>query len=677
MGLLATGIAFFYYYRFQKEASWTIKQRRLLFSLRALGLFLLLFILINIVWETINYRKEKPLLITIYDQSASLKNYKDSVKTKNEILKLDAELKNQFSDRFDIIQISAGEQVDAFKELKFNQRLSDLSAPFQHIRDLYFNRNIGGIVLVSDGNFNKNVHPMYEAQRIELSPVFTIGVGDTTVRRDVLVRSVNSNEVAFLGQSFPVQGIIDMHRLPKGPVRVSLMNAGKTIQTITISCENQLFDQKELLFSVEAKTKGFQRFTIQAEVKPGEFSNKNNAQSCFVEVVDNKSNIVLLSSAPHPDIAAIREVLEEDAKTKIEAQLTSNFKLNSSLPNLVVWYENGISPNAALFNSLLDKNVPIFLIVGPNVTSNVINSYGLSMKLSNQQEDAYPVISKNLNSFQFTNQFTDVVPFYLPVRGRFGSQTLPADAEVVLVSRVGSIVKNDPLLFFTTKKQTRLGVFLGEGLWRWKIKEYAQKQSIDGFREFLQKIVQYLSVKQNTEPLRVTFPRRFNIVEDIDVKAEFYNESMELITTPEIKLKIKQVGGKSFEQGFSPLSNFYKASLGKLNAGTYVWEVSANYKGKKYLKRGDFVVDNIEIEALDNVANFSVLNQLSKQSNGKFFPLSKSKDLIKEISNRKDLNVIQFADSGYTSPIDWWWMFALLILLFSLEWFLRRWYGNY
>lgn len=677
MAIFAFGISYFYYFRFQKKSSWTSKQTKILFALRGTALFILFFILLNIVWETINYRKEKPLLITVYDQSASLKNYQDSTKTKKQILALDAALKNEFSDRFDIIQLSAGENVDAYKELKLNQKLSDLSAPFQYIRDVYYNRNIGGIVLVSDGNFNRNVHPMYEAQRIELAPIFTVGVGDTTILKDIVVRSVNSNEIAFMGQSFPVQGIIDFHRLPKGPVRVSLLNGGKTVQTTTISCENSLFDQKEVLFTVEAKAKGYQRFTIQAEAKNGEFSTKNNAQSCFVEIVDNKSNVVMLSSAPHPDIAAIREVLEEDAQSKIEVALTSTYTLKNNLPNLVVWYENGVAPNAALFNSILDKKIPVLILVGPNVSNNVLNSYSLATKLSNQQDDVYPAISKNLNSFQFTNQLTDVLPFYLPVRGRFGTQNLPADAEVVLTTRVGSITKNDPLLFFTTKKQTRIGVFLGEGLWRWKIKEYFQKHSIDGFREFVQKTVQYLSVKQNTEPFRVTFPRRFNIVEEIDVKAEFYNESMELITTPEIDLKVKQVGGKNFNQGFSPISNFYKASLGKLKSGTYTWEATATYKGKKYVKRGDFVVENIEIEALDNTANFGVLNQLSKQSNGKLYPLNQAQKLIKELKNRKDLTVVQYADSGYTSPIDWWWAFALVILLFTAEWFLRRWYGNY
>jgi hypothetical protein len=57
--------------------------------------------------------------------------------------------------------------------------------------------------------------------------------------------------------------------------------------------------------------------------------------------------------------------------------------------------------------------------------------------------------------------------------------------------------------------------------------------------------------------------------------------------------------------------------------------------------------------------------------------LNQAQKLIKELKNRKDLTVVQYADFGYTSPIDWWWAFALIILLFTAEWFLRRWYGNY
>ena len=90
-----------------------------------------------------------------------------------------------------------------------------------------------------------------------------------------------------------------------------------------------------------------------------------------------------------------------------------------------------------------------------------------------------------------------------------------------------------------------------------------------------------------------------------------------------------------------------------------------------------FVVEDVALEMLETRADFGVLTQLTKQSNGSFYQISEYRSLIKELEKRKDIATLQFADMGYTAMIDWKWLFALLILLFSAEWFLRRFWGGY
>lgn len=677
--LLSLGLAYAYYYKSKQKDQWESKQRKVLMGLRASSLFLLLFLLLGLIWETIDYRKEKPLFITLIDQSSSINNYKDSAKVKQQITDFRTAFTERFGDRFELVEWAVGETARPFKTLDFEDKKTNLALGFEQIRELYFNRNIGGITLISDGNFNDGVHPMYEAERIELTPVFSLGIGDTITRRDALVRSVNSNEVAFLNNQFPIEATIDFNKMNRGSVKVSLLHLGKVIQTQTVSCTNTFFDQQAVTFNVTAKQKGFQRYTVQVEYKNGEFSKENNQQSCYVEVVDNKNLIVCLSSAPHPDIAAIRSILEEDEQSNVKADLIQTYSLSKERPNLVVWYENGNKPNATLFNELKQKKIPVLLIIGPTTSPQVIQSYNIGLRLSSnsQQEDAYPSVSKGFSAFEFTSTFTDASSIYPPLRTKFSTPNLPANAEVVLQQRVGDIVKKDPLMYLSTQQDVRMGVVLGEGLWRWKMKEYASKKNIDGFREFVQKVSQYLTVRQQKDPLRISLPKRFNVTDNIEIKAEFYNEAMELITTPNITFSYTKKGGGKQQSEFAPFTNFYKTTIGQLEPGTYSWTAIANNKGKVHKKSGEFVIEDIAIESMDTRADFGVLNQLAQQSDGKFETLENYKRLLDVIAARKDISTMQFADSGYTSLIDWIWIFVIIILLFGTEWFLRRWWGGY
>jgi hypothetical protein len=679
IGLLSAALAYVYYYKPRTGQDWTKKQLRILFSLRAVGLFLLTLLLIGLLWESIRYRDEKPLFITMVDNSASMTNYSDSAKVKSRIEGFRQQLEERFGDRFELMTLEVGEKTSALKQIDFSGKQTNLADGFEHVRELFFNRNIGGITLISDGNFNLGTHPMYSAERIELTPVFTLGVGDTLTRRDQLIKSINTNEVAFLNNQFPIEATVDFNRIPIGPVTVSLQHQGRTIATQTVTCTNAVFDQQQVLFNVDARSKGFQRYTIVLEHKSGEYTFDNNRQTCYIEILDNKNLICLLSSAPHPDLGAIRAILEEDQQSTIATGLTTTYTLPKERPNLVIWYENGAKPNAPLFKSIREKKIPIFLILGPTTPSSVVKSYdiGLLIPGGSQQDDVQGVVSGGFSAFSFTSAFTDALQVYPPLRTRFGTYNLPANAEVILTQRIGNIAKKDPLLFVSQRENAKIGVLLGEGLWRWKIKEFSQRRSVDGFREFIQKTIQYLVVRQNTEPLRVTLPKRFNVTEDVEVKAEFYNEAMELITTPEIVLTLTSPQKKKSKIDFSPLSNFYKANAGQLDAGTYSWTVTATHNGKKYTKSGDFVVEDISVEQADTRADFSVLNQLSAQSEGTFRPLKDASKLLDEIGKRGDITTLQYADSGYTALIDWKWIFVFLILVFGTEWFLRRWWGTY
>jgi hypothetical protein len=88
-------------------------------------------------------------------------------------------------------------------------------------------------------------------------------------------------------------------------------------------------------------------------------------------------------------------------------------------------------------------------------------------------------------------------------------------------------------------------------------------------------------------------------------------------------------------------------------------------------------VEDIQIEKTESNANQGVMKQLAEQSNGIFYLLKNYKKALEDISKRKDITTISYEETSFDDLIDFIWIFVLIFVLLSSEWFLRRWFGSY
>jgi hypothetical protein len=239
------------------------------------------------------------------------------------------------------------------------------------------------------------------------------------------------------------------------------------------------------------------------------------------------------------------------------------------------------------------------------------------------------------------------------------------------------VKKNDALLFFVTRNSIKTGVLYGEGIWRWKLNDFIRSGNHEAFSELISKTLSFLMVKQQEAGLRIEFPKRFSIEEDVIVNATFYNAALEPITKPQIQLKLTDDKGKVFRSQFGVSGSGYKLSLGKLKAGKYKWEAETKFNGKNYRKSGAFIVEDIEIERIETAANHGVMKQLAKQSNGNFYQLKDYQKLLNDIEKREDITTISFEETEFNKLIDYLSILIILFLLLAAEWFLRRYLGSY
>jgi len=636
-------------------------------------------LLVGILFEAVDYRIEKPLFITLIDNSSSMKNYSDSSRVKSEIESFENQMKEKYGAKFDFVQYTVASQVIENGKINFNESNSDLSQGFEAIRTNFYNRNIGGITFFSDGNFNKGSNPIYSAEKINLTPIFTVGIGDTIPKKDQYVKDVETNEIAFLRNKFPVEVDIEGVKVGKSNVVVSISSNGKQVASQSVNFSNGNYDYKHVSFLLDATKIGHQQYTISISKAKNEYNYKNNSRSFYIEILDARSKVLLLAGAPHPDVAALKNVIEKDENLEVVSKLTRDWDRDLKNVDLIIWHEPGIQFDASLQQKIEESKIPILYCIGPNTSNSILQKLpiGMTINSNNQTDEVQAKLNSGFQLFEISTELQAALNYFPPLKIKFGDVKLTQGNDILLYQRIGSIQKNDPLLFFGKNQSVKYGVVYGEGIWKWRMNEFVRLGDQKNFTELIQKITQFLVVKQNTSALRITTPKIFTKGEEVSIKAEFYNASLELITTPSIDFILKNDKNKISKHQFGSVGNFYKLSLGKLNPGKYEWVSSCMHNGTKYSKSGVFIVEDVQIESLDSRADHTILNQISENSNGKFYTLEKTDQLLKDIENRKDIVEMSYKETSFNDLIDYKIVFLLLILIFGTEWFLRRWFGAY
>lgn len=678
IGLLSFAATYFYYQKvgwFNDLSGW---KKNLLRTLRFSSLFFIGLLLLGLVFEAAHFRDEKPIFITLIDNSSSMMNFKDSSSLQKNLSKYRNELKERYDGQFELIEWSIGSEQGK-NNIQFNEKSTNLERGFEAINTQFYNRNVGGVALISDGNYNVGSNPSYAAEKLNLTPVFTLAVGDTTPKRDHFIKNVSANDLAYLNNDFPVEVDIESFKLGGKSAVVSILHNGKTIASQSINYGNLKKNFKQVDFQLKADKVGVQSYTAVVSNLPGEYSLKNNRRNFYIEVVDARSKILLISAAPHPDMSAFKDVLERNENYEVKSILLKDWDQSINKVDLVIWHEPGIQFDAAQHQRLRLAGIPILYVLGQQTDAAEIAklSIGLKSSSSSQSEELEPTFNSGFNAFELSEACKTSIDFLPPLTAKFGAIKVDPSAEILLFQRIGQIKKNDPLLFFAKGEKVKNGVIFGEGIWRWRLNDFIRHQNHDVFNEFIGKIANYLMVKNQGMGLRVQLPKRMSSEEELIVTASFYNASMEPITGPKIDFILTSDKGKQYKSQFAVAGSVYKLNQGKLNPGKYNWKASTTFNGKKYTKSGVFIVEEIQLEKLESFANHGTLKQLSKQSNGSFHLFSSYRKMLDELAKRNDIATVTYEDHTFDDLIDYLWVFALLFTLLAGEWFLRRYYGSY
>lgn len=668
------------YILYKSKHTWSKTVNRILFGLRAALVFFLAVLLLGPVLKLITNQFEKPTWVYLVDSSASVAEVIDSVGREklNQDLNISRQAINDLGYESKVFDLS-GTEID---NTVFNAPASDLNRGIQQVINQFEGRNLAGIVLVSDGIYNSGASPAYAPVRV---PVYTLGVGDTTARVDVVLKNVAFNKVAYQGNKFPVRAQVLLQGVDNQNVAVTISKDGKVVNTLSKESLNKSF--VEFDFQLDAKEKGIQRYDVSVRPIAGETNLRNNNSSIFIEVVEGKKKIVLIAPAPHPDIKALKSVVEKNSNYEFLVHIPGIAEADAALlkpgaAELFIFHQviDNSGKTAALFQTLYKSNSSVLLMIGSNSNLRQLAAYQIPIQFESfggQWDDVTPVVNSNFRDFSFSDNTNGIFARYPPADVPFGKFTWPANASVLLYQRIGSIATDRPMLMVWPDNNRKISVLIGEGLWRWRLNEFSDTGNTVAFDELFSKLVQYLSTLEDKRKFR-SFPlqNEFSDSEPVVIESQVYNDLFELVYGNTIKLNVRNESGAvtNYSYVISPGSARYR--IGGLKEGVYRFTASTVVNDKTETVNGQFLVRAQNLEAQNLTADFGLLRSIAQQSGGKFYPAAQINQLTTDLQQVKAASLIH-TEETFNQLINLKWVFFLLLALISVEWFMRKYLGGY
>lgn len=675
-GCLLTGI-FFSWLLYHGTAHLEKKLRCGLAVMRAVVIAGIGFVLFFPLVRSVSYNLEKPLIVIAQDNSLSVRNIRPPGFNEEQYQKDFQKLADELGKRYEVKIYNFSDSVKSGFDFLGKGKLSNGFQFISRMNDQLMNRNVGAMIIASDGIFNRGGSPLYEINKLK-TPVYTIAMGDTVPKKDLLIANVNHNNIVYLDNEFTIEVQIQAFESSGETSTLTVTEEGKKLHEENLRITSNSFVQT-ISLKLKATRLGIQKYALQLSPLKNEISEQNNLRNIFVDVIDARHKVLIAAGAVHPDIAALKQSIALNKYYEVKVAIGDELNIvKASDYSLVILYQlPGLQNEAGNFlKTLQQSGVSTWYILGAQSNLSVFNQLQKQVNYSGTQgalQETFAYISPDFTSFEINPANARTIEDFDPLYAPFGKITLAGNALIALNQRVGKIKTESPLLFFVNDNGKKTAYLIGEGVWRWKLSEAREDQTYTAFNTLISNTVQYLSVKDDKRKFKVyTAKSTFEENEDVLINAVLYNDSYKAVNTPDVSIQLKNAGGKTYNYLFSRSVSAYQLDAGTLPAGTYTYTASVTLGDKRHLASGTFYISALIAEYQQTRANHQLLNALSVQTNGKMYMPQDLLEILTDITRNEQIKTLSYEDRKYQELINFKWLFALLLTLLTAEWFFRK-----
>jgi hypothetical protein len=663
LSVFIAGLLSFYQYVFKVK-----KKSNLIYFLaflRGMSWVTLFWLLINpVVSRKINEIQKTPLPV-VFDNSKSISELKATSSAEDIYQKIKAN--TTLADKYDVQFYSFDATFEALKQLDFKGKLSDIDGVAINLKQLYRNK-VHPVVLITDGN--QTLGNDYVFSFKENATVYPIVLGDTTTVIDLKINQINVNKYAFYKNKFPVEVLL-------------LYNGDQNISSsFTMEKGNQLVYKQQLQFSksktsqtisflLDANSIGTATYkaTLTSNIK--EKNTYNNSKKFAVDIIDQRSEIALVSTINHPDISALKRSIEINQQRKVTIVNPNKIKSLQNY-NLLLLYQ----PNPA-FQSIFEQNkiaqLNTFIITGTSTDFNFLNQQqnDLQFKVSDQNENYLAYFESDFNLFGQENIGFEKLP---PLEHKFGTIVPKTNTTTMLFAGINGVQLQNPLLTFAENGNKRAAYLVGENIWKWRLDTHLTSKSFDAFDLLTDKIIQFLATPSRKNNLVVTYDSFYNLGENIVISASYFNKNYEFDTKAQLTIVVKNsITKASKTYDLLKTNSQYQVNLDGLLPGNYTFTISEKQSNAKF--SGAFEVADFDLEKQFVNPDKTRLTQLANRTKGTIFYPNQLENLLKQLEEDERYLSVQKQTINKSPLIEWKAILVFLISLLALEWFVRKYFG--
>jgi hypothetical protein len=635
--------------------------------LRFATLFSILLLIINPKFVSETFTIEKPKLPVLVDNSASVSalNQVENVNSLISSLKENQAL----NDKFDLSFFSFGSVFADSDSLTFSEKNTNISKALTSVDELFKNET-APTLLITDGN--QTLGNDYEFYGSGLkNQVFPVILGDSTKYTDLKIELLNTNRYAFLKNQFPVEAILVYSGT--SPVNSQfIVKQGNSI----IYKENLSFSSidntKTISFTILASDVGLQKYTSQILPLQDEKNTTNNIKQFAVEVIDQATNVLVVSKITHPDLGGFKKSIATNEQRRVTFKKPSEAISILNDYQLVLLYQPDRNFRQ-IYSEIAKLKKNTFVITGLQTDWNFLNSIQKNYKRSvnNQSEDVSGVLNPNYGTFAI-----DDIGFenLKPLKTLFGDLEILAPHEVVLEQYIDGIASDSPMLATMEVDGIRHAIWDGEGLWKWRAQSFLDTDSFEEFDNFFGKIIQYLASNKRRSRLEVTNETFYYNNNSIKISAQYFDQNF--VFDSRASLIITVANSETNDKVVLPMllkNNFYEIDLNSLPAGEYSYSVAVS--DQTVVRSGSFTILDFNVEQQFLNAEVTKLRRLATNTNGSAFFITETSAMMNALLTDNRYQQIQKRAQKVVPLIDWKYLLGLIILLLTAEWFIRKYNG--
>lgn len=634
------------------------------------GLVILAVVLLVLVPDIIINKNltEQPVILMLQDnsRSAGIAMADDSVAYRKQMEAFAERLKGKYK----IVQWGFGDEVQQDSIYAYNQSATDISAALARAEERYGMQNLGAIVLATDGRFNQGINPAFRQSGYQ-GALYTVALGDSTRKKDISVSRTYANKTATINTSFEIRADI-IAELCRGYSNSAILKEGdELLSSASMQVNTDRFD-RTISFTVKATKAGLHHYVLTVPPAEGETNITNNRRDIFVEVIDEKKEILIAAAAPHPDVNAIKEALSSLESYKVTVCNADNLPASLSQYNAIILH--GLpSVKYRIAAALEAARKPLWFILSSR--SDVLAINGMKQLTHTGISPAQPhdiplAYHTAFNAFTVPQRIQAVSDKMPPLVAYTGNIMAAPGANVLFTQRTPA---GTMPAWVMQHGSVPTAILAGEGIWQWRMYEFKNFDEHNVVDECIRQTVAYLCNNTSDRPFNAIMPKHiWSDQEPVSITAYLLNANNEQINTPDVTLTIADSGGRSQEYSFERSGTGYNLNIGIRAGGRYTYTAKTTYNSKTLTATGSFVVESIPLELMETGADYPMLYNLATAHNGSFVTTSGIPSLYDSILNNKIIKPIIQTNTETVPLIDRKWYFIIILVLAVAEWLLRK-----